>query len=336
MRLLIAYDGSRDSEAAIDDLHRCGLPATGSAEVISIAEVWLPPPGSIDGTDQPQSESVEGIVREWREKGDRAVSEADMLARFAVGRVRGALLDWEITSLASYGSAGWEIVNEADRMDADLILVGAQGQSFLSRLALGSISQRVLTEARCSVRIGRGKIDLDSGPERIVVGFDGSRGANAAVAAVADRAWNRGTEVRLISVNEPLLPTTIGRFVKPMVRTVDHIIIAERVWLEESAEAALAKLRNRGIPSSLRTCSGNPKHILIDEAENWGADCIFVGANAWGSPLERFLIGSTSAAVAARAHCSVEVVRAKVTTTQQIDHPRQNGMRTSKSRRIKR
>jgi nucleotide-binding universal stress UspA family protein len=53
---------------------------------------------------------------------------------------------------------------------------------------------------------------------------------------------------------------------------------------------------------------GDPKQLLCDEAERWGADCIFVGAKNL-SRIDRFLLGSVSAAVAARAHCSVEVVR---------------------------
>jgi nucleotide-binding universal stress UspA family protein len=312
MKLLIAYDGSRDADAAIDDLRSCGLPPKVSAEVISVAEVWLPPPESIKDDDGTESAYVEDIVRESREKGEKVVTEAQILAGFATGRVKAAFPNWDVTPFATYGSPGWEIVSEAERLGTDLILMGAQGQSFLSRLVLGSISQRVLTEAGCSVRIGRGRIDLDAGPERILVGFDGSRGANAAVDSINRRNWNAGTEVKLISVSEPVLPSTIGRFVTPTIKTAEQTNVSERVWIEQSAKAAIAKLRERGLEASLHVSSGNPKSVLVEEADKWGADCIFIGANAWGSRLERFLIGSTSAAVAARAHCSVEVVRAAV------------------------
>jgi nucleotide-binding universal stress UspA family protein len=312
MKLLIAYDGSKDAESAIDDLRSCGLPPKVSAKVISVAEVWLPPPESIDDGNGSESAYVEEIVRESREKGERAVTEAQILAGFATGRVKAAFPDWDVTPFATYGSPGWEIVSEAEKLDADLILLGAQGQSLLSRLVLGSISQRVLTEAKCSVRIGRGRIELDAGPERIIVGFDGSRGAALAVEAVASRTWTTGTEIKLVAVSEPLIPSTIGRFVTPTIRVADQTNTSEQVWIERSAEAAITKLRSRGLEASFKACAGNPKHVLPDEADRWGADCIFVGANAWGSRIERFLIGSTSAAVAARAHCSVEVVRARV------------------------
>jgi nucleotide-binding universal stress UspA family protein len=48
--------------------------------------------------------------------------------------------------------------------------------------------------------------------------------------------------------------------------------------------------------------------VLVEEAEGWGADCVFVGATGLRGA-ERLLMGSVSAAVAARAHCSVEIVR---------------------------
>src|SRR3982751_6558290 len=46
MRLLIAYDGSQSADAALDDLTHAGLPQKGEALVMSVAEVWLPPPPS--------------------------------------------------------------------------------------------------------------------------------------------------------------------------------------------------------------------------------------------------------------------------------------------------
>jgi len=316
MKILIAYDGSKDAESAIDDLPCAGLPTKGLAKVVSIAEVWLPPPASTpDESIATESEFLHDSARAAQMKGEREVGEAEILAKFGADRVRNMLPGWSIQSHASYGSPGWEIVAEAENFGADLIVVGAQGHSFLGRLMLGSISQRVLTEAACSVRIGRGRIDLDSGPQRVLIGFDGSPGALAAVNSVAERNWSSGSEVRLVAVTDPVMPTAIGRFVPPVVRAVAEIDISERAWLERSAEKALTTLRERRLATTFNVTTGNPKQVLIDEAELFGADSIFVGANVHGGRLERLLLGSTSAAVAARANCSVEVVRAKLETT---------------------
>jgi nucleotide-binding universal stress UspA family protein len=49
--------------------------------------------------------------------------------------------------------------------------------------------------------------------------------------------------------------------------------------------------------------------VLVRHAEEFGAECIFTGATGFSNRIERFVLGRVSAAVAARAHCSVEVVR---------------------------
>lgn len=309
MRLLIAYDGSKSAEAAIDDLAVSGLPPSGFAKVLSVAEVWLPPANAIEDAAEISSAYIESLIREHREKGERVLASASILAKHAETRVKAALPGWEVSSDATFGSPSWEILEAAEAFKADLIIVGAQGHSGLSSFLLGSTSQTVLTEAKCSVRIARGKNELDPGLGRIIVGFDGSKGASAAVAAVAARKWMHGTEVKLLSVTEPNTPVSIDRFVTPIRRAISGAETIDDTWLAELGDIALAKLRNARIDARLQIVAGNPKDVLVHEAQVWGADAIFVGANALGSRLARLLLGSTASAVAARASCSVEVVR---------------------------
>jgi nucleotide-binding universal stress UspA family protein len=82
----------------------------------------------------------------------------------------------------------------------------------------------------------------------------------------------------------------------------------ERVWVAKTVDPMADLLRTRGLTVSSVITAGDPKHVLLDEAEQWQADGLFVGARGL-SRVERFLLGSVSAAVAARAHCAVEVVR---------------------------
>ena len=42
MRILIGYDGSEGSDAALDDLRKAGLPRDVEALIVSIAEVVMP------------------------------------------------------------------------------------------------------------------------------------------------------------------------------------------------------------------------------------------------------------------------------------------------------
>jgi nucleotide-binding universal stress UspA family protein len=318
MKVLISYDGSRCSEAALDDLMRAGLPKTGVACVISVAEIWLPPVnpngGAVDETDP----YIEKVLKRHREKGERALAEAQAFSKHAENRLKAILPGWQSQSYATYGSPAWEVLTKADEFQPDLIVAGSHGQSAVSRFFLGSISQKILTEAHSSVRIARGRIEIDSSPIRIIVGFDSSKGAQAAVDSVASRDWPADTEVRLVSVTDPITPTAIGRFVPPIAVSVNEINEAEKEWLEKLSSEAISRLKETGLIAGHEIHVGNPKKVLVEEAEAWGADCVFVGANAFGGRLERFLIGSTSAAVASRAHCSVEVVRRPVTSPTDI------------------
>lgn len=312
MKLLISYEGSNCAEAALDDLVRAGLPDKGEAIVITVAEVWLPPPNLDEKvTGIKLDAETERIIQKHREMAAHEIKEAAKLADRAKERLRLILPQWEIRTEATYGSPAWEIIARAAKFKPDLIVAGSHGRSALERFFLGSISQKVLTEAHCSVRIARGRVEVDPVPSRIIIGFDDSEGAHAAVKAVAARKWREETEVRLIAVTSPVRPSIVGRIVPPIAHLVQEVNDYENQWLSHAGEKAARRLRRKGLNASLYIHPGNPKEILVEEAERWHADCIFVGANAFGSRLEKFLIGSTSASVAARAHCSVEVVRKK-------------------------
>lgn len=311
MKVLLAYDGSKCSEAAIDDLVRAGLPTDTECSLISVAEIWLPPIPAIGETEEVDP-SLEKLIKKQRYAGEKAVEESKAFAKHAATRLQKMFPGWCILSYATYGSPAWEVLNKADEIKPDLIVVGSHGQSAISRFLLGSISQKVLTAAHTSVRVARGRIEVDPAPVRIVIGFDGTRGASAAVDAVASRSWPGGSEVRLVAATDPISPSAIGRFVPPINDAVEDINDTEHQWLLSIGKPAIEKLEQRGLHVTMQIIPGHAKRVLTEVAENWTADCIFVGANSFGSRLERYLIGSTSAAVAARAHCSVEIVRAPV------------------------
>ncbi len=305
MRVLIAYDGSHCAESALDDLVRAGLPAEGEVLVVTVAEVWLPPPDSTEQID----EFMEDLLAKHREKGERLLHEAEIKAKHASARVKRTLPGWNVKHIATYGSPSWEILTAADELNPELIIVGSHGHSVLGRLLLGSVSQKVLTEAKSSVRISRGKVEVDPTPVRIMIGFDGSNGAKAAVETVRQRVWPSGTEVQLVAATDSVVPTAIGRFIPSVSDWADDESKLEHRWIEQLLQQAAAMLESTSLSVTTQMVEGNPNDVLVREAEKWHADCIFVGANAFGSRLERFLLGSTSSAVASRAACSVEVVR---------------------------
>ncbi len=282
-KILIAYDGSACADAALVDLKRAGLPASLEAVVLTVANVILPPPDDeVSERDLLPIHIPEGI-RHAQAHAEEAVKEAQALAERAAERLKVDFPGWEIKVEACGDSPAWAVIKMADRQRADLIIVGSHGHSTVGgRLILGSVSQRVLYETRCSVRVARCWDARREGPIRLVIGFNGSPDAEQAVDAVTLRVWPEGSEARIVTSSE--------------------------TETKASPEVSADKLRAAGLTISSVNREGNPAHFLIEEAKNWGADSIFVGTRDIHG-FKHFLTGSVSSAVAARAICSVEVVR---------------------------
>ncbi len=315
-KILIAYDGSDCAEAALDDLQRAGMPQKAEALVVAVTEIWLspPPPSTYEILALANAVYVPADMPRVYAQGSQALEEAQALADRAATRLRTNFPDWQITAQALVGSPRRELIRQADEWKPALIVVGSHGRSMVGRLVLGSVSQGVLTHARCSVRVARGRVEEPGTPVRMVIGVDGSPGSAAAVSEVASRTWPSMSEVRLIAVNDPLTPTFVGRFIPPVGKVIKETNQSEREWLKQILEDSCDRLRQSGLKVSSEIREGDPRRSLVEAAEAWGADCIFVGSLGFSNRFERFLLGSVSAAVAARAHCSVEVVRLQKNT----------------------
>jgi nucleotide-binding universal stress UspA family protein len=81
---------------------------------------------------------------------------------------------------------------------------------------------------------------------------------------------------------------------------------------ENAIDFARKTLENAGLRTSqsISVLVDSPKEIILQEAAGWPADLIVLGSHG-SSGLSRFLLGSTSEAVATHAACSVEVIRGR-------------------------
>jgi nucleotide-binding universal stress UspA family protein len=305
MKILIAYDGSDCANAALEDLQRAGLPCVAEALIMSVADVFLPPSSSPEPALP--AEVPVAVQRAWAQ-ATHAVEEARALAQHAHTHLLTFFPAWDIRAEACADAPAWAIVKKADTWQPDLIVVGSHGRSALGRLWLGSVSQKILTEARGSVRVGRSHRQTNTAPVRLLIGVDGSPDAAAAVRAVAAREWPAGSVVRLVTALDARMSTALAFMHLSGQIGTEMSEADESVWMSRTVDTMATPLHQRGLAVASVIRAGDPKHVLLDEAEHWGADCLFVGARGLGR-VERFLLGSVSAAVAARAHCSVEVVR---------------------------
>lgn len=305
-KLLFAYDGSDCAKQALDDLQLAGLPLYLEAEVVSVAEAWMPYP--ISEEEDPFSTEVTGTT--ITRLHDRALHEAEAaqkLAAEAVAKLHDHFPDWTVTSRTYCDAPAWGVLQAAESFDPDLIVVGSHGRSALGRMIIGSVSQKVLAEARCSVRIARHRPTAPLSPVRILLGVDGTPDSQAAVEAVAVREWVTGSSVTVIAADGfAAYPISVEMAYDS--QWVQAGLEAERKALEAVIEQAVSRLRMAGLKAEGSLHQGAPTPILLKAAREIGADTIFLGARGHRF-MERFLIGSVSNAVATRAECSVEVVR---------------------------
>ena len=310
MKVLIGYDGSESAQAAIQDLHRAGLPSDVEALVLSVAEVFPPlPQSSFDPVGVEESLSDEPpVVRKARALAASAMADARELVAEGSRRVKAEFPTWRVAHEACPDSPYGALISKSESWKPNLVVVGSSGRSLVEKILLGSVAQNVLAYSSCSVRVGRHSRTTVNGADatnRIIVGVDGSANAAAALSEVASRLWPAGTEFKVITaVDIPLwVELLLGSGEADSTANNDELSFARA-----PVESALKELRSKNLLATAVVVEGDPKQVLVEEAKRWEADCIFLGAKGHGR-LERLLLGSVSATVAARALCSVEVVR---------------------------
>jgi len=314
VKILIAYDGSDNANTGIDGLQRAGLPPQDvEALVVTVAEVWLPPPGD-DDLDDTFPFKVPAGLKLARERAARIVGQAEELAERGSKRVRQIFPQWNVSHEATSGSPAFEVLNRARDWQPELVVVGSHGHTALGRFVLGSVSQKVLTEAHTSVRVARETTGTGASAHRIIVAIDGSPGSHAAVRAVAARSWPPGSEVRVVVAQDLMKAFPVSLLSPSANEFEDDANADERAQAEAMVAEASKELRegldDKSVTVSSTIDAGDPKQVIVRLAEEFGADCIFTGATGFSNRMERYVLGSVSAAIAARAHCSVEVVRA--------------------------
>ena len=131
---------------------------------------------------------------------------------------------------------------------------------------------------------------------KVVLGVDGSPSSKKAVEWVAQSLGSLD-RVLVIAAADAGIAMSDSMLVK-----VEHDAAEEHVREATSALSALgSKVRGRAV-------DGDPREVLVDVAQEEGADLVVVGSRG-RTGLARLLLGSVASHVALHAPCSVLVVR---------------------------
>jgi nucleotide-binding universal stress UspA family protein len=148
---------------------------------------------------------------------------------------------------------------------------------------------------------------------KILLAVDGSTHSDVTVSEIAKRPWPKRSEIRILSVME--VPTLQAMGMPPI--SLEDWIGSIRASAQTAVETATDKLKRivgDSITVSNEVVGGSPKHMIVEEADRWGADLIVLGSRGHGT-WETLLLGSVPQSVVLHANCSVEVVRARKPTS---------------------
>jgi nucleotide-binding universal stress UspA family protein len=290
MRILLAVDTVATTEMLMAAVAARPWPVGTEARVISVVE----------------DETVPQEV--WREAGYHVGAVRQEMHRRGeqVSTLSVAPLEWldikaEVAVLR--GDPQWLIPFEARKWSADLILIRAHNRTDFRNLMLGSVARSVTRNAPCSVEVvrppRRGFAAASDGRMRILLATDGSEHSASAARVVAGRPWPQGTEVKVMSM------------VNPLAYSLEELGLYRGGRTERAHRAideAARILTGAGLLVTAEVVAGRPAKRIISAAREMSADLVAVGTEDRRG-LRRLLYGSVSENVASGAHCSVSIVR---------------------------
>ena len=146
MKIVLATDGSVQSTAAVKEIAHRSFPAKTEVHVVvayATTSLLL------------QMDSM-GASQDFYAQADRyALEGAQATAKKAAEMLTHGNPDLIVSTLVVEGPAKNVILEEAEKIKADLIVVGSHGYGMVERFLLGSVSQSVAMHAHCSVEIVR-------------------------------------------------------------------------------------------------------------------------------------------------------------------------------------
>ena len=288
MKVLVAVDSIITLDILINEMSARSWPTGTEARVLSVVE---------DGdvplkTWRDEGYGVSAIQREMNKRGEQ-------ISALAIRRLQQIGIPSRVVIMR--GNPEFLISFAARSWPADLIIMRAHNRKdFRSRL-LGSVAKSVIESAPCSVEVVRSRETEAAHDFRVLLATDGSAASITASEAIAAASWPENTEVRVVSA------------VNPMVYSLEELGLIGSTGTDEAHRAignAVQVLSDAPLKISAEVIAGRAARQIIDRARHWEADLIVLGTNE-PRGLRRLFFGSTSAAVANRAHCSVRVIRGK-------------------------
>jgi nucleotide-binding universal stress UspA family protein len=211
------------------------------------------------------------------------------------------------------GGTAAQILNAAETLASDLLVIGTHGRSGFERLMLGSVTEKVLRKATCPVlSVPRHSTDAVPMPplfRHILCAVDFSECSIHALEYAMSLAQEAGGSLTVLHVIDigPEIPDVHGL----MMGGVPDV----REFVARVGESARVRLKEL-VPESVRTSchvetmvvEGRSYHEVLRVAGDQASDVIVLGVHGRG-PVDRLFFGSTAQQVVRGATCPVLTLR---------------------------
>lgn len=236
----------------------------------------------------------------------RKVAQSEMSRLFQEGQGKSLKIREHMVRALSAGPA---ILEKADELDADLIVMGSHGRRGVRRLFLGSVAEEVVRSATCPVLTVHRPEDEERAPleriRRIVAPVDFSEESAAALAAARELATAYDSVLEVVHVVEH--PTFTRRY-EPVYNRAEQYSFPQAA---SRVEAALGEFLDEvsegeggGPETHLRVLEGNPAAAIVDFVGESDAGLVVMATHGL-TGLEHFLLGSVTERVVRTAPCPV-------------------------------
>ena len=142
---------------------------------------------------------------------------------------------------------------------------------------------------------------------RVLIAYDGSQGATAAIALAESIAWPDDSHIRVVTVVEPILMAMSG----PWERGAGYTPELDGVITESANDMmrkAVDRLASSGRSVDGQVLRGRAASAIADDARAFQADLVIVGSRGHGA-IASLLLGSVSSEIVDHAPCPVLVAR---------------------------
>ena len=197
------------------------------------------------------------------------------------------------------GSPAQLILDSADQVAADLVVVGTRGRSRLAEVFLGSESDRVLLHATRSTMVVKGN---GQKVQRALVAIEGPEDADRIARWLIEHPFKDPVELCIFTA---VASIEVKKTPKDTAGTKALPEGAERK-AEELVKATAGKLSGSSYKVSTKVIVGKPVELIPEQAKD--KDLVIVSSHG-RKGLSRFLMGSVSHSVVHDVACPVLVVR---------------------------